>query len=165
MSKTAYIGIGSNLGNRTENCLQALHMAGSIPGCTLEARSDLYRTEPVGTQGQQWFVNAVMALRSEISARELLGHLMAIESAMGRVRKGRWDPRRMDLDILLFGDDVIRDEDLKIPHPLMHQRRFVLVPMVQLAPNLVHPVLGMTMTELLHRLPADGQEVIGPKEA
>jgi 2-amino-4-hydroxy-6-hydroxymethyldihydropteridine diphosphokinase len=83
---------------------------------------------------------------------------------MGRVRTQRWASRIIDLDILLFGEEVINKEDLKIPHPLMHLRRFVLVPMAQIAPDLIHPSFGMSMEELLKRLPEDGQEVIPVKE-
>jgi 2-amino-4-hydroxy-6-hydroxymethyldihydropteridine diphosphokinase len=102
----------------------------------------------------------VASLETEISARELLARLLGIESAMGRVRTKKWEPRIIDLDLLLFGEEVIESEDLQVPHPLMHVRRFVLVPMVELAPWLLHPVLRKTMEELLESLAEDGQEVI-----
>ena len=167
--KTAYIGIGSNLGDRHQNCLRAIEMMREIPGCEVPEISGWYSTRPVGVEGQEWYQNGVACLLTRISARELLASLLSIEERMGRVRRervrtGRWEPRVVDLDILLFGGDVIETEDLKVPHRLMHLRRFVLVPLAQLAPNLIHPILGLTITELLMRLPEDGQEVVAIKE-
>ncbi len=160
MAKTAFIGIGSNLGDKLANCLRAIELIRGIPGCSLIAGSDFYRTEPVGVEKQDWYVNAVISLSTSISAQGLLGSLMGIEEGMGRVRTGKWAPRTIDLDILLFGQDIINDKDLEIPHPFMHLRRFVLVPMVQLAPELIHPVLGKSMSELLEDLSDEGQTVM-----
>ena len=159
MTKTAYIGIGSNLGDKLNNCLKAAEQAKKIPGCGFQALSRFFRTEPVGVEGQAWYINGVIALRTDISARDLLKALLAIEAHMGRERKEKWDSRAIDLDILLYGGDVIHEDGLKVPHPYMHLRRFVLVPMVQLAPDVIHPVLGQTMDELLEQLPEDGQAV------
>ena len=162
--KTAYVGIGSNIGDRHQNCLKATQMMREIPGSELLAISGWYLTRPVGVVGQEWYVNGVASLWTSVSARELLGHLFRIESHMGRVRSERWDPRIIDLDILLFGNDIIDSKDLKVPHPLMHIRRFVLVPLAQLAPNMIHPSLGLAITELLKRLPEDDREVVAIKE-
>jgi 2-amino-4-hydroxy-6-hydroxymethyldihydropteridine diphosphokinase len=162
--KTAYIGIGSNLGDRHQNCLRAIEMMREIPGCEVPEISGWYSTRPVGVEGQEWYQNGVACLLTRISVRELLVSLLSIEERMGRVHTGRWAPRVIDLDILLFGGDVIEREDLKVPHPLMHLRRFVLVPLAQLAPNLIHPSLGLTITELLGRLPEDGQEVVAVED-
>ena len=159
MWEIAYIGIGSNLGRKTENCLRAVEMMGRIPGCGLMEHSDLYRSSPVGVEGQEWFVNGVASLGSSISAQKLLTELLAVERAMGRIRKGHWEPRIIDLDILMYGREVIHEADLRVPHPLMHLRRFVLVPMAALAPDLVHPGLGLSMGELLKQLPEDDQVV------
>lgn len=159
MTKTAYIGIGSNLGDKLNNCLKAAEQAKEIPGCGFQALSRFFRTKPVGVAGQDWYINGVIALRTDISARDLLKALLAIEVQMGRERKQKWGSRAIDLDILLYGEDVIREDGLKVPHPYMHLRRFVLVPMVQLAPDVIHPVLGQTMNELLEQLPEDGQAV------
>ncbi len=159
MAKTVFIGIGSNLGDKLKNCLRAIERIQEIPGCSLVARSDFYRTEPFGVRDQDWYVNGIISLETTITARDLLKHLLEIEEGMGRVREGKWGPRPIDLDILLFGEDMVDDKDLKIPHPFMHLRRFVLVPMVQLAPDLVHPVLGKTMSELVGRLSHKGQAV------
>lgn len=157
--KTAYIGIGSNLGDRHQNCLTALDMLQKTPGCKLTGHSDWYWTEPVGVMDQERYVNGVASISTELSAHDVLKMLLAIEQDMGRIRRKRWESRMIDLDLLLFGLEVINDEHLTIPHPLMHERRFVLVPLVQLEPNLTHPSLGLTMSELLARLPEDSQEV------
>jgi len=158
--KTAYIGVGSNLGDKVRNCMNAMALIGGIPGCTVEAHSPLYRTAPVGVEGQDWYVNGVVSVLTRLSARDLLDRLLGIEAEMGRERKKKWDARIIDLDLLLSGQDVINEEFLVVPHPLMHLRRFVLVPMVQLARDFIHPVLGVTMAELLDRLPAKEQVVI-----
>ena len=156
---TAYIGIGSNLGDRHSNCLTALDMLQKIPECELTGHSDWYLTEPVGVEGQEQYVNGVASVSTELSAHDLMGKLLAIEQDMGRVRRKKWEPRIIDLDLLLYGEEVISEKHLTVPHPLMHERRFVLVPLVELDPNLTHPSLGLTMSELLARLSEDGQEV------
>jgi 2-amino-4-hydroxy-6-hydroxymethyldihydropteridine diphosphokinase len=102
----------------------------------------------------------VLAIYTRLSARELLRRLMNIEREMGRVREERWGARIIDLDILLYGREVINEENLSVPHPLMHLRKFVLVPLVQLDPHLMHPTFGMSVAELLKRIPENGQEVI-----
>ncbi|MFH1243515.1 MAG: 2-amino-4-hydroxy-6-hydroxymethyldihydropteridine diphosphokinase [Pseudomonadota bacterium] len=160
MAKTAFIGIGSNLGDKLANCIKAIELIRGVTGCSLIAGSDFYRTEPVGVERQNWYVNAVISLSAGMSAQDLLSSLMGIEERMGRVRTRKWAPRTIDLDILLFGQDIMNDEDLEIPHPFMHLRRFVLVPMVQLAPDLIHPVLGKTMSELLENLSDEAQTVM-----
>jgi len=157
--KTAYIGIGSNLGEKTDNCLKAVTLMNRMIGCTVIERSNLYRTAPVGVEGQGWYANGVASLSTNLSARELLKNLLFIESEMGRVRRKKWESRIIDLDILIFGNEIIDENNLQIPHPLMHTRRFVLAPMVDVAPDLIHPSLGLSMTELLHRLPNDDQVV------
>ncbi|MDY6973357.1 MAG: 2-amino-4-hydroxy-6-hydroxymethyldihydropteridine diphosphokinase [Thermodesulfobacteriota bacterium] len=161
MRKIAYVGIGSNLGDKKGNCLKAVGLIERISGLRVEARSDFFVTEPIGVEGQDWFVNAVIAVSTEKPARNLLKILLSVEADMGRKRKEKWDPRIIDLDILLFGHDVIEEEGLTVPHPLMHLRRFVLVPMVQLAPDLIHPALGKTMFQLNEDLPEEGQAVTG----
>ncbi len=157
---TAYIGIGSNLGDRLNNCLRAVEEIAAVPGFHVVSRSEWFLTKPVGVDGQEWYMNGALAADSVISPRRFLDHLLEIEKRMGRLRKERWESRIIDLDLLLFGDEVILEEGLSIPHPLMHLRRFVLVPLVQLAPGLMHPVLLKTMAELLHELPEDGQDVV-----
>jgi len=159
-----YIGIGSNLGDKPHNCLRAIEKINQIPGSKLARLSDLYLTKPVGVKGQDWYMNGVASITASMSAEKLLNHLITIEEDMGRIRKEHWAARIIDLDILLYGHEIIHKENLKVPHPLMHLRRFVLVPMVQLASDLIHPSFGLTMAELLRKLPEDGQTVIPLKE-
>lgn len=160
MTKTAYIGVGSNLGDKTDNCLEAIVRIDEISGCRVTAQSSFYRTQPVGVEGQDWYVNGVIVLSADISAQDLLKSLLAIEVDMGRERKRKWDSRIIDLDILLFGEEVISEKGLQVPHPLMHLRRFVLAPMVSLVPDLIHPVLGKSMAELLVDSPEKDQSVV-----
>jgi 2-amino-4-hydroxy-6-hydroxymethyldihydropteridine diphosphokinase len=160
MAETAYIGIGSNLGQPLENCLTAIRLLGGMRGCRVKDRSRFYQTEPVGVEGQEWYVNAVVSVGTERSPRRLLEDLLAVETRMGRVRKEKWGARVIDLDLLIHGDRIIDEQGLIVPHPRMHERRFVLLPMIDLAPELVHPVFGKTMVELLDECPGKGQEVI-----
>jgi 2-amino-4-hydroxy-6-hydroxymethyldihydropteridine diphosphokinase len=158
--KTVYIGVGANLGDPRRNCLEAILKMGLIPECKITGLSHLYRSEPVGMKEQDWFVNGVVVLSTRMEPRQLLDRLLLIEKDMGRVRHGEtWEARIIDLDILLFGAQIIHEDDLTVPHPLMHTRRFVMIPMVQLAPHLRHPSLGKTMVELLETIPQDGQLV------
>ncbi len=158
--KTAYIGIGSNLGNPEGNCLEAVDRIGRIPGCKANRVSRLYRTEPVGVDGQEYYVNCVAEISTGISAKRLMKKMLAIEKDMGRVREGgRWQARIIDLDILLFGRELIHEDNLTVPHPLMHRRRFVMVPMADLAPDLIHPSIGKSISVLLQKIPKDGQDV------
>ncbi len=162
---TAYIGIGSNLGDKSKNCMKSIELTGTIPDTRVTAQSRFYRTEPVGVEGQDWYVNAVISLSTGLSAQDLLKNLLGIELIMGRERKKKWDSRTIDLDILLYGQEIIEAKNLKVPHPLMHLRRFVLEPMVQLAPDLIHPVLGRSMKGLLEDFSEQGQDVIPLGEA
>jgi 2-amino-4-hydroxy-6-hydroxymethyldihydropteridine diphosphokinase len=155
----AYIGIGSNLGRPHEHCLEAVGRLKAIPAARLARVSPWYSSRPVGVEEQGWFVNGVAALETGIPARELLRYLLRIEAEMGRVRKERWEARIIDLDLLLYGSRRICDNDLTVPHPRMHQRRFVLVPLVDLDPELVHPALGVPVGALLAGLDAEGQEL------
>jgi 2-amino-4-hydroxy-6-hydroxymethyldihydropteridine diphosphokinase len=157
---TVYIGVGSNLGNPHRNCLEAILKIGLIPECKITGLSHLYRTEPVGIKKQAWYVNGVVALSTRMEPRQLLDSLLLIEKDMGRVRQGEmWEARIIDLDILLFDARIIHENDLTVPHPLMHTRRFVMLPMAHLSPQLRHPSLGKTMVELLETIPLDGQLV------
>ena len=164
MTDTAHIGIGSNLGDKLNNCLKAIDLIDRTPGCSVEARSRFFRTEPVGVEGQAWYVNGGISLSTRLSAQDLLKALQAVEADMGRERKDKWASRTIDLDILFFGESVFDRKALRVPHPLMHLRRFVLVPMAQLVPDLKHPVLGKTMVELLDLLAGEKQTVIRLEE-
>ncbi|MFA4875684.1 MAG: 2-amino-4-hydroxy-6-hydroxymethyldihydropteridine diphosphokinase [bacterium] len=150
MSVIAYIGLGSNIGDKTANCqtaVERLAEAGRIIGV-----SSFYYTEPVGYKEQEDFINAVATLETHRSPVELLSICHAIEDRLGRRRTVRWGPRTVDLDILLYGDLVVNRLDLVIPHPLMAVRRFVLAPLVEIAPAVMHPVLNKTMIQLLSEL-------------
>jgi 2-amino-4-hydroxy-6-hydroxymethyldihydropteridine diphosphokinase len=151
-----YLSLGSNVGDRAANLRAAserLAKAGR-----LKATSSLYETEPVDVADQPWFLNCVVALETGQAPRELLACALAIEEGMGRRRTQEKGPRTIDIDILLFGDRVIDEPGLKVPHPAMHERRFVLEPLAEIAPDAVHPVLKEAVRELLEALPA-GQSV------
>jgi 2-amino-4-hydroxy-6-hydroxymethyldihydropteridine diphosphokinase len=156
VAELVYLSLGSNLGNRAANLHAALHRlatAGSV-----RAVSSFYETEPVDVTDQPWFLNCVVALESDRPPGELLEDTLAIEQAMGRQRTGDKGPRTIDIDILLYGDRVVEEPGLTIPHPAMQQRRFVLEPLLEVAPDAVHPLLKKTARELLAALPV-GQSV------
>lgn len=157
--ESAYVGIGSNIGDKIDNCRSAIARMERLKGCSVKLQSPFYRTEPVEVEGQDYFLNGVVCLDTDLSAATLLNHLLNIETEMGRVRRKKWDARVIDLDILLFGSQIIEKPDLMIPHPLMHTRRFVLTPLVRIAPGLIHPILCKSMQELEEALPLKGQAV------
>jgi 2-amino-4-hydroxy-6-hydroxymethyldihydropteridine diphosphokinase len=149
-----YIGLGSNLGDRELNLLRAVAELGKLPESRVSGLSPFYETSPVGVTDQPAFINAVLRLSTRLTSHALLLHLQHIErTVFHRKRTIHWGPRTMDLDLLLFGDEVVTDDELTIPHPRMAERRFVLEPLCKLAPELLHPVLGRTMAELLAVLP------------
>jgi len=155
----AYVGVGSNLSERAVFCRRAVRMVDEMEGCRVCGASSLYRTEPVGVQGHDWYLNSVIRVRTVLSAHVLLEGLMALEFSLGRVRKGILQPRVIDLDLLLFGESVMNTPTLILPHPRMHLRRFVMVPMAEIAPDLIHPVLGLRVEKLLESCPSEGQSV------
>jgi 2-amino-4-hydroxy-6-hydroxymethyldihydropteridine diphosphokinase len=157
--KTAYIGIGSNMGDPRKNCLEAVKRIGKLDGCEIVSLSSLYLTEPIGVSDQEWYVNGVVSIETGMSARELLNELLLIEAEMRRVRVRKWGPRIIDLDILLFGRDVINETGITVPHPLMQLRKFVMAPVAEIAPGLMHPIIGKTMMEIYRGLPEDDQVV------
>ncbi len=144
-----YIGIGSNLGNRRANCLKAVESLDKS-GLRISKQSSLYETEPWGVREQPKFVNMAVEAETGLPPKELLLLLKKIEDDMGRERAARWGPRIIDLDILLYDDLEINEADLQIPHPLMHERDFVLGPLSEIAPEKVHPVLSRKIRDLLH---------------
>jgi 2-amino-4-hydroxy-6-hydroxymethyldihydropteridine diphosphokinase len=145
----AFIGLGSNLGERETMIRMALDDLARLPETKLVSASSLYDTEPVGEVDQPNFLNAVAQLDTELTARQLLWNLQLIEKRLGRVRTQRWGPRTIDLDLLLYGSLIVDEPDLKVPHPELTKRSFVLVPLVELDPLIVHPITGDT---LLHHL-------------
>ena len=146
-----YLSLGSNVGDRTANLQAAIKQLQASE--TVKAVSGFYEAEPVELYDQPWFLNCVVALHTTKSPAELLKKILAIELEMGRVRLRDKGPRSIDIDIILFGDQVVEERGLQIPHPAMHERRFVLAPLTEMAPDAVHPKTGKTAHELLAALP------------
>lgn len=147
----ALVALGSNLGDRRANLGAALAWLAALPETQLVASSSFLETDPVGGPPQGLFLNAAATLRTHLSPRELLTEMLGIEQAMGRIRRERWGPRILDLDLLGYGDLVLDEPDLTLPHPHLHERLFVLEPLVEVAPEWVHPVLKKAVRELLRR--------------
>lgn len=156
MHEVAYLSLGSNVGDRVANldaAIVRLRILGEVV-----AVSSFYETAPVGFAAQPWFLNCVVKLETKKKPAQLLADLLALEQGMGRVRGQKNGPRVIDVDILLFGESVIESKGLTIPHPAMHQRRFVLEPLAEIAPDVRHPVFKRTIQELRDELPP-GQAV------
>lgn len=152
MPPSVYLGLGSNLGDRLAALEEALDRL-RVFGFNATERSSIWQTEPVGGPPQGWFLNAVAAGETTLGPEELLQACLDTEGAMGRVRAERNGPRLIDVDILFFGLERREGPDLVIPHPRLHERRFVLEPLHEIAPALRHPVLGLTVAELRERCP------------
>jgi len=177
MPHRAFIGIGSNLGDRAANYREAIQRIGATPGVRVVRQSSVYETEPVGDENLlKWpFLNGIIEIETEIPADQLMRKLLTIERVMGRKRvrgrkpiRGKHRPRIIDLDLLLFDKEVIRTRTLEVPHPRLHERRFVLVPLSELAPALIHPKLNVSISELLvsikspHRVSLARAELLRP---
>lgn len=158
-----YIGIGSNVGDSLANCQEAVARLSGIPETVLERISSFYKTEPVTDfpadetvqevlKHQDWFTNAAAEIRTLLLPHDLLMKLQDIEKTMGRVRTFAGAPRVIDLDLLLYGQEVINEKDLVVPHPSMHKRRFVLEPLCEIASYVIHPLFGVSMRGLKDRL-------------
>jgi len=153
--QNVFIGLGSNQGSSLAICNDAIALLQESPQIEVEKVSSFYRTKPVGLENQPWFVNGVIKCTVRIEPWELLRVLQEIENRFGRVRRERWGPRTLDLDILSYGDRFVNLPDLIIPHPRLHERRFVLVPLQELAPDWKHPLLLDAVGSLLQQLGED----------
>jgi 2-amino-4-hydroxy-6-hydroxymethyldihydropteridine diphosphokinase len=156
MPQLVYLSLGSNVGDREAHLREALTRLGAAG--RVVAVSSFYETEPVEFTRQPWFLNCAVALETSKTPRELIAAILRIEEDMGRRRLQKKGPRSIDIDILLVGSLVVEEPELTIPHPAMHQRRFVLEPLAEIAPEVLHPVLNKTIRELRDALP-EGQTV------
>jgi len=156
MPATAYLSLGSNIGDREQFLRQAIARLETLG--RVASFSSFYETEPVEFTDQAWFLNCVVALEVDLAPAKLMSQLLGIEEDLGRRRLQKKGPRTIDIDILLFGELVVSAPELTVPHPAIHQRRFVLEPLAEIAPEARHPVLNKTAQELLEELPS-GQSV------
>lgn len=156
MHKTVYLSLGSNLGNRGANLEDAISRLNQLGNVV--AVSSFYETEPVEVTAQPWFLNCAIKLDTEKMPKQLLKGILDVEQEMGRKRTQNKGPRNIDIDILLFGNSIVETKGLTIPHPALHERRFVLEPLAEIAPEVRHPVFKKTIREMRDALPA-GQAV------
>lgn len=146
-----YVAFGSNIGDKNKNIEKAIEMM-NARGLNIIKISQIYKTEPYGYTNQPEFLNGVLEALTDLDAMDVLYTLLNIEKDLGRVREFKWGPRIIDLDILFFNDDVIDEKDLKVPHPDMQNREFVLKPLCEIAPNFMHPVLKKSVKDMLLEL-------------
>ncbi|MFH2011410.1 MAG: 2-amino-4-hydroxy-6-hydroxymethyldihydropteridine diphosphokinase [Pseudomonadota bacterium] len=160
----AYIGIGSNQGDKIKYCNDAIKEISKYKGNIILNRSSFYRTEPWGKENQDWFINCAIKLKTTLDASEFFKVLLNIEKKLKRVKRDKWGPRKIDLDILFFNDKVINTPEVNIPHPMIQARKFVLVPLNEICPEFIHPVLNKSIMELLKETTDDKEVIIIGKE-
>ena len=155
-----YISAGSNMGDRLQNCRKGIEALAEAGNSRILAQSRIYKTEPVDYEDQDWFVNMMVKLETALDPFQLLDHIEHIQRAAGRIKDSiRFGPRILDLDIILYDDRIIESERLVVPHPRMHKRRFVLQPICDIDPAVIHPVLKKKMQILLEELGTEEQKV------
>ncbi len=155
MGHIAYIGFGSNLGDKIAYCEKAITEILNLDNHRLLAKSSFYKTQPVGYRSQDWFVNGIIKLETDLEPLDLLQSLKEIESRLGRTETFHGGPREIDLDLLLYEDRIIQTDNLQIPHPRIQERQFVLIPLAEIDPNLIHPVLKKSVQKLLREIKED----------
>lgn len=153
-SVTAYIGIGGNVGDVFENMKSALNLLNDHSSISVNRISRVYKTPPWGIEDQDWFLNACVSVETNLTAQELLQSCLEVEVALKRIREIRWGPRTIDLDVLVFGEENIAHDNLQVPHPRMHERAFVLMPMADIAPDLF--LNGKTISQWLEAIDTTG---------
>ena len=149
MKHTAYIAIGSNIGNPYQNCTEAIHKISNNDSIKIISKSSFYQTSPIGGVEQDWFINCAIKINTSLTSDSLLFNLLNIESVMGRIRGGKWGPRLIDLELLFYDSLISNKKKLTIPHPEIQKRNFVLMPLSDIAESLIHPVLKKTIGDLL----------------
>ena len=155
MRHIAYIGVGSNIGDKAHRCEQGIAEILRVGRTKLLAKSSLYKTQPLGHLSQDWFVNGVIKIETDLEAPVLFRSMKEIETQLGRHKTFRWGPRTLDLDLLLFDDQIIDTEGLCVPHPRIQERQFILIPLAEIDRHLIHPVLRKSVQELLENLKQD----------
>ena len=155
MTHIAHIGIGSNLGTSSKNCIEAIKKISAFHSIKVISKSSFYQTAPIGNIEQGWFVNSTIKIDTQLAPKELLSALLNIESEMGRIRKEKWGPRLIDLDLLFYDNLILNQKGLTLPHPEIQKRNFVLIPLDEIAANLIHPTLKKTIRTLLQESPDD----------
>lgn len=163
MEHSVFIGLGSNQGEKIKNCEQAIEEILNLEGGFLLSRSSWYYSEPWGREDQDWFINGVIQIMTELCPDELLTKFKEIEKRLGRKNREKWGPRVIDIDILFYDDLSLESLKMEIPHPRISERNFVLIPFVEIAPQFAHPVLKKTIKELLDTSP-DRKKVVKMSE-
>ena len=163
MEHSVFLGLGSNQSEKIKNCEQAIREVLKLEGSFLVARSSWHSSEPWGKEDQDWFINGVIQIKTELSPLELFRKVKEIEKRLGRRDTGTWGPRPIDIDILFYDDLFIQTPEMEIPHPRISERNFVLIPLTEIAPHFLHPVFKKTIRELLN-MSSDQKKVLKVSE-